>query len=56
MNNKLQDKYVKEMSGIDNDDTETAHREADHLLCEILEKLGYQKLVDEYREIPKWYA
>ena len=37
-------------------DTETAHRNADKLLCEILIQLGWEKLVKEYDEVGKWYA
>ena len=37
-------------------DLERAHGEADEILCEVLMELGYQKLVDKYREVRKWYS
>jgi hypothetical protein len=37
-------------------DTEAGHALADDLLVEILIKLGYQDIVDEYESIDKWYA
>jgi len=37
-------------------DTEAAHSDADAVLCELLEKLGYKSVVVEYRKIEKWYA
>ena len=38
------------------DDTEMAHRQADEIICGLLEELGYQDIVDEYDKIYKWYA
>lgn len=37
-------------------DTEVAHGDADDLLCDLLIKLGYKAVVEEYEKIPKWYA
>ena len=37
-------------------DEETAHSLADDLLCILLESLGYEKTVEEYNKIEKWYA
>lgn len=37
-------------------DGERAHVEADEVLCKLLTALGYDDVVKEYREIPKWYA
>jgi len=39
-----------------NGDTESAHYEADRLLCQQLNELGYSRLVDAYNQIKKWYA
>lgn len=41
---------------IDCGDIEIAHCEADKLLCKFLEKNGYEKLVEEWRKVRKWYA
>jgi hypothetical protein len=37
-------------------DLELAHIEADTLLCDLLEQLGYRKTVEAYDSIEKWYA
>ncbi len=37
-------------------DVEVAHLKADQILCELLEGLGFQEIVDLYVEIGKWYA
>ena len=39
-----------------NPDTETAHAVADAVLCNVLDKIGYKKLVREYRKVGKKYA
>lgn len=41
---------------IDYGDTEYAHSRADELLCELLEDLGYGKIVELYSDVDKWYA
>ncbi len=38
------------------EDTENWHGEADKALCLFLRSLGYDKLVDEWEKVPKWYA
>lgn len=37
-------------------DREAAHIEADELLCEMLKMLGFEDIVLEFDQIPKWYA
>lgn len=37
-------------------DTELAHVDADSVLCELLESLGYSEVVSAYRKVDKWYA
>lgn len=39
-----------------NQDTEAAHSRADDVLCEVLDYLGCQHLVAEWRKVPKWYS
>lgn len=39
-----------------NRDTEVAHGTADCVLCELLEALGYEDVVEEYHKVSKWYA
>lgn len=35
---------------------EGAHGEADSILCELLELLGYKDVVAAYNKVEKWYA
>lgn len=35
---------------------EEAHVDADEILCELLQSLGYGDVVDEYEKVGKWYA
>lgn len=37
-------------------DTEAAHIDADEVLCSLLKKLGYGKVVEAFNRITKWYA
>ena len=53
MNEQLNEKYLSQMKLLKN---ELEHDEADCLLCELLEELGYTDLVDTYRKLPKWYS
>ena len=37
-------------------DTEADHGKADEVLCLFLLSLGYDRLVQKYSEVKKWYA
>jgi len=37
-------------------DTETAHYNADEILCEFIATLGFADVVAEYHKVSKWYA
>ena len=37
-------------------DVEHAHVTADKYLCNLLKELGYDRVVDEYEKIEKWYV
>lgn len=37
-------------------DTEAAHCEADRVLCDLLNSLGYGDVVAAWSQIDKWYA
>ena len=37
-------------------ETETAHINADDILCKLLADLGYTDVLEEYYKVPKWYA
>jgi hypothetical protein len=57
MTDREMEKYKRQlMELIDCRDIEAAHCDADDILCEILIKLGYKKIVDIYKCIPRWYA
>jgi hypothetical protein len=57
MDTKLQNKYLRKLGAAQkDDDTESAHCDADGLLCDLLIELGYDKVVAAYQEIEKWYA
>lgn len=47
--NKL--KILQEMR-----DKESAHCNADDVICDLLKALGYEDVVKGYDEIDKWYA
>lgn len=40
----------------ENPDTESAHVDADQVLCDLLKALGYKQVVEEYDKVEKWYA
>lgn len=53
---ELNNEYIAQMSQLKHEgDTECNHIEADGLLCELLEELGFIKIVEAYRKLPKWY-
>lgn len=57
MDEELKMLYVKRMIEAGNqDDPEDAHADADDILCEVLEKLGFEDLVSEFNKINKYYA
>lgn len=57
MSEKEQQEYINRLRELQKDrDIECAHSAADGILCEILEKLGYNNIVKEYDKINKWYA
>lgn len=37
-------------------DLETAHSDADDILCEVLKALGYKETVEAWLAVDKWYA
>jgi hypothetical protein len=37
-------------------DIELAHKKADEILCDLLATLGYEKVVEEFHAMEKWYA
>lgn len=50
-------KYLHQMkSAISDWRTEEAHSYMDWVLCEILEELGFEEILELYRGRDKWYA
>lgn len=50
---KAKEKLTEELR---NNDTESAHVNADEILLELLLQLGFEDVVDLYNQIDKWYA
>lgn len=44
------------MSECMTDDPERDHEKGDRILCELLEELGFSKVIEAYNEIFKWHA
>ena len=40
----------------ESEDTEWAHGEADEILCDLLNTLGFEDVVKEYYFIMRWYS
>ncbi len=53
MNKELSEKYLEQMKTCKD---EFDHEDADYILCDLLEELGYKELVATYRKVPKWYS
>ncbi len=47
---------IEELKKTQSKDTETAHFEADIVLCKFLTGLGYGDVVEEWERGEKWYA
>lgn len=57
MSEKEQQEYINRLRELQQkNDIECGHSAADGILCEVLEKLGYDSIVKEYNKIDKWYA
>lgn len=51
------EKYITRLDElVDLDDTEIAHDLADDIICELLNTLGYEDIVQVHHLINKWYA
>ena len=54
-----EDYYIRKLNKAFEDtegDTEAAHSLYDDILCELLLELGYNKLVDRFNALERWYA
>lgn len=52
------DDFFERMVGIDQfyKDKELKHAVADELMCEVLRRLGYEKGIQVFDNMDKWYA
>lgn len=51
------DEALQELEKLQNSgDPEIAHSEADDILCNLLESLGYGDVVAKWETIERWYA
>lgn len=50
-------KALNELLALEDDtDTEMVHVKADAILTGFLQALGYERLVEAYDALPKWYS
>lgn len=50
------EQLLDRMQTLGNGCTEDEHIEADRILCDLLEALGFEDMVAAYRAVPKWHA
>ncbi len=49
--------YIERLTRLwNNGDIKVNHFEADKVLCDLLNELGYEAVVAAWRQVPKWYA
>lgn len=53
---RLDDEFANRMAASNQGDNEEDHMTADDLLCELLDRIGFKSVIEEYRKIGKWYA
>jgi len=54
---KLLDAALEQMRALeDSRDLEGSHIEADDILCDLLDQLGFNEVVEAFKKLPKWYA
>lgn len=53
---ELDDIYAGHIESASHQDREGAHMKADEELVKLLKELGFEKTVEEYESLPKWYA
>lgn len=57
MTEEMKQSFIDRLKSLQNlKDCEVAHYVGDDVLCEVLNVLGYQDIVEEWEQIPKWYA
>ena len=57
MDEKIRKLYLARLKTIaEETDIEDGHIEADQILCDILDMLGFDDIVEAYNSIEKWYS
>ena len=57
MTEEMKQSFINRLKDAQNSgDIEAAHYDGDDVLCEALIALGYKDIVEEWEQIPKWYA
>ena len=57
MTEEMKQSFIDRLKSVqDSRDCELAHFVGDDVLCEVLNALGYQDIVEEWGQIPKRYA
>ena len=57
MTEEMKQSFIDRLKSVqDSMDCELAHLVGDVVLCEVLNTLGYQDIVEEWEQIPKRYA
>lgn len=51
-----EDVILDQLKSLNSSDIETDYEKADTLLCDLLTHLGYEKHVEAWKEVKKWYA
>jgi hypothetical protein len=52
----LEEYYLEELRLASEMDVEACHVRADEILCAVLRRLNFNRLVREYERLPKWHA
>lgn len=47
---------LRRLTGLGDWEREKAHIQADNVLCQLLETLGYEDVVEEFDNVGKWYS
>jgi hypothetical protein len=56
MTRKQAVKELKKLQAKSEDDAESAHVDADDVLCKLLTTLGYGDVVEEFNKVDRWYS
>ena len=54
--NTVRQNAIEKLRSFQGDKEQDYHIEADDILCELLEYLGYGDVVEEYNKLDKWYS